>query len=329
MRKKKKQRRYRLFYLLLLLLVTTLSLSISSYAWFTTNRLVKIDLLNVSVKAQGGLEISVDATNWKSSLSLEDIQKAIETYPGSTNQLPNVLEAISTVGEIENGRLKMYHGTAVNNIFGSYILETTKVEESNNNPEGKYITFDLFLKTNTNTKLYLTPESNVTYTSETTVGIENTTRFAFIEEGTAPAGTNPTTIQNLTTNSRDKVHIWEPNYDTHTEAGIQNAKDTYNMTITNPSEPLSYDGVASEISKSAGVSITNATESKYPNYFQKVQIDYYTPNNFTTNQEIFSLTNGITKIKVYMWVEGQDIDCENNAATGNMSLNISLSTNPS
>ena len=50
-KKKNKKRRYRLFYLLLLLFITTITLSFSSYAWFTTNRLVKIDLLNVNVRA--------------------------------------------------------------------------------------------------------------------------------------------------------------------------------------------------------------------------------------------------------------------------------------
>ena len=58
-----KKRKNRLFYLLLLLFITSISLSVSSYAWFTSNRLVKVDLLNVSVKAQGGIEISVDGSN--------------------------------------------------------------------------------------------------------------------------------------------------------------------------------------------------------------------------------------------------------------------------
>ena len=29
-----------------------------------------------------------------------------------------------------------------------------------------------------------------------------------------------------------------------------------------------------------------------------------------------------------MWIEGQDVDCENNAAIGNVALNLSFSTNP-
>lgn len=45
------------------------------------------------------------------------------------------------------------------------------------------------------------------------------------------------TIQNLKTNDNSKVYIWEPNYDTHTEHGIANARDIYGLNISNPSNP--------------------------------------------------------------------------------------------
>ena len=90
-KKKSKKRRYRLFYLLLLLFITTITLSFSSYAWFTTNRLVKIDLLNVNVRAQGGIEISVDGTNWKSVLTVTDIEEARNNYPNSFKRLIKML----------------------------------------------------------------------------------------------------------------------------------------------------------------------------------------------------------------------------------------------
>lgn len=331
-KKKQCKKRYRLFYLLLLLLVTTLSLSVSSYAWFTTNRLVRVDLLNVNVRAQGGIEISVDGTNWKSSVSVDDITTAGIIYPTNTNQIPVILEPVSTNGQIENGKIIMYYGNAINNVTGAYILETTRSIETQSYGEsstGKFITFDLFLKTNNNTKLYLTPESNATYGGEKSSGIENAIRFAFVEEGTTFTGAELNTIQLMTTNDQSKVHIWEPNYDTHTEYGIENAKEVYNLNITNPSEPIEYDGVSNEIKKAANVTTSTANATKFPMYFQRVKVDYYTKNNFDNNIEIFSINSGITKIKVYMWIEGQDIDCENNAAIGNVALNLQFSTNPS
>ena len=154
-----KKRKNRLFYLLLLLFITSISLSVSSYAWFTSNRLVKVDLLNVSVKAQGGIEISVDGSNWKSSVSADDITKARENYPSSVNQIPNVLEPVSSVMDIDNGKVKLFYGVALNNSDGDYVLDTTRsIEEESfgNESSGKFVTFDLFLKVNKDTDLYLT-----------------------------------------------------------------------------------------------------------------------------------------------------------------------------
>lgn len=331
-KKKKEQRKNRLFYLLLLLLMTTISLSFSSYAWFTTNRLVRVDLLDVNVRAQGGIEISTDGQNWKGSISVYDIQDARNTYPTSINQIPSTLEPVSTIGEIENGKLKMFYGTVENDLYGNYIISTERSVETESFDElstGKFIAFDLFLKTNNNTDLYLTPLSNITYGGETSVGIENAVRVAFIEEGTTPAGANITMIQSLSTNSNDNVYIWEPNYDTHTIHGIENAVNIYGITTSEIGDKIIYDGVSKEISASQNITVQQAKSSIYPNYFQTVDINYYTENNFTNNLPIFTLKGGISKYRVYMWIEGQDVDCENNASVGNISLNLQFSTNPS
>lgn len=329
---KKKQKKQRVFYLLLLLLITSLSLTTSTYAWFTTNRMVQIDLLDVSVRAQGGIEVSVDGTSWKSKILLDDLKNASEKYGTNINQIPFVLEPVSTIGELEDGKMKMFKGTAMNNSSGKYTLEATRSNEEQSFGEesnGIFITFDLFLKTNTNTNLYLTPASNAKYLGEKSVGIENAVRFAFIEEGTTTVNASLNTIQNLKTNDNSKVYIWEPNYDTHTEHGIANARDIYGLNISNPSNPISYDGVSKEISKNMNITTDKASANNYPNYFKKVDAKYYTKNGFDANTEIFNLRAGITKIRVYMWVEGQDVDCENNASIGNMSLNLQFSTNPS
>ena len=331
-RNKKKQKKQRLFYLLLLLLITTISLSTSTYAWFTTNRMVEVDLLDVSVRAQGGIEISVDGTSWKSKVLLEDLKNASEKYETNQNQIPFVLEPVSTIGELEDGKIKMFKGSAINNSSGKYTLEAIRTNEEQSFGEessGIFITFDLFLKTNSNTNLYLTPESNAKYLGEKSVGIENAVRFAFVEEGTTTTTASLNTIQNLKTNDNSKVYIWEPNYDTHTEYGISNARDVYGLNISNPSTPLSYDGVSKEINKNNNITTDKASANNYPNYFKKVNVKYYTKNGFDTNTEIFTLKAGITKIRVYMWVEGQDVDCENNASIGNMSLNLQFSANPS
>ncbi len=331
-KKKKQERKNRLFYLLILLLMTTLSLSFSSYAWFTTNRLVRVDLLDVNVRAQGGLEISTDGANWKGALTIYDIVDAHNTYPTSVNQIPKTLEPVSTIGELENGKLKMFYGTAEGNLTGDYILSAERSIETESFDEestGKFITFDLFLKTTNPSQLYLTPLSNITYNGETSVGIENAVRVAFVEEGTMPAGSAIESIQALSTNSRNNVYIWEPNYNTHTIHGIENALNVYGITTSENGDIISYDGISNPISSRLNISASNANSRLYPAYFSPVNVSYYTENNFTTNKPIFTLKSGITKYRIYMWIEGQDVDCENNASVGNIVLNLQFTTNPS
>ena len=329
---KKQHRKNRLFYLMLLLLMTTISLSFTSYAWFSTNRLVRVDLLDVNVRAQGGIEISTDGTNWKGALSIYDITEARNTYPNSVNQIPKTLEPVSTIGELENGKLKMFYGIAENDLYGNYILSAERSIETESFDEasdGKFITFDIFLKTNKLSQLYLTPLSNITYSGSESVGIENAIRVAFVEEGNVPTGTNLDTIQNLQTTRRENVYIWEPNYNTHTIHGIENARDMYGINASENYERIIYDGISNPISSKLNIYTSNAKSTLYPAYFSRVNINYYTENNFTTNKEIFTLKSGITKYRVYMWIEGQDVDCENNASVGNITLNLQFTTNPS
>ena len=37
---------------------------------------------------------------------------------------------------------------------------------------------------------------------------------------------------------------------------------------------------------------------------------------------LFTINAGITKVRIYAWVEGQDVDCENDASGTNVTFNI-------
>ena len=67
----------------------------------------------------------------------------------------------------------------------------------------------------------------------------------------------------------------------------------------------------------------------YPNYFATVDPQIKTTKDNTAYQPLFTLEAGITKVRVYMWLEGQDVDCENSAAIANLTLALQFSTNPS
>ena len=70
-----------------------------------------------------------------------------------------------------------------------------------------------------------------------------------------------------------------------------------------------------------GTDTTNAAE---------VTPNIVTPETYTGSyKQVIRLNAGVTKIRVYMWVEGQDVDCENNASGTDISYNVQLSTQSS
>lgn len=324
---KKRQRNIRRLYLLFLILATGVFLASSTYAWFTVNRIVYLESLNVRVEAQGGIEISSDGQNFKSYVTSDDLKNVSETYKTSVNQLPTKLEPVSSAGGLENGRLMLYYGSVTNNMNGDYVLSAKRSIETSNNEDGMFIAFDIFLKSNKDETLYLTKESGVKYVGENIPGIENATRIAFVVLGNTVLGANLDLIQGLNNATADDVYFWEPNYDVHNEFGIKHAKETYGLDVNSSNNlPVSYDGIASNLDN---IIVSKANSTYYPSLFKTVDVDYLTPASFTNNFKIFSIKSGITKIRVYVWLEGQDVDCEDDSAIGNLDFKFQFSTNQS
>ena len=85
----KRERKTNLKSLLLVLLLTIIMLIASSYAWFTANQTVTINQLEVNVQTTSGLQISVDALNWKSVITTTDLAEATvdAVYTTNVNQI--------------------------------------------------------------------------------------------------------------------------------------------------------------------------------------------------------------------------------------------------
>ena len=325
----------RVFYLLIMLLFTGILLSTSTYAWFTTNRMVSVDMIDVKIQTEGSLEISVDAVNFKAGVTAEEIMGAHNgNYPSSVNQLPSYIEPVSTAGILDGrGFMEMYLGVITSNASGDYIVTSKKTEESEGNGEfsdGKFVSFDIFLRSSADKDLYLTNESQVKYNGESNSGIENAIRVAFVVEGHTSIDDALGAMHNLRTNDNNNVYIWEPNYDTHTDTGISHARLVYNIsTLASGAPRIPYDGIKSEFGEGDDVTFARATSLNYPNYFSSVTPRIVTANGNPTYQPLWFLQAGVTKVRVYMWLEGQDVDCENGASVGNVSFNLQFSTNPS
>lgn len=327
---KEKRRRRKIFIAILMILFTGIVLSTSTYAWFTANKTVTVEQIEVNVAAENGLQLSVDGTNWKPVITNADIDGAIATYKAAVNQLPKVSNSIvptSTVGEVDSttGFMNMYAGT-IETKEDHYILTADKTTETNSGNSGDFIAFDLFFRTTEDTSIYLTDASSVKNTGGP-LGLQNAARVAFVPQGNTTTGDTLANIQAMKAKDNTGLVIWEPNYDVHTAAAVNNALNNYSISTQETGATLlSYVGVKAEIESAADVRLN----SKDTTYFGAVVPNITTLSSgipTTAYAKAFDLSAGITKIRVYMWIEGQDVDCENDASGSNIAFNVQFSMN--
>lgn len=325
---KKRKKSKKIFIAILMILFTGVILTASTYAWFTANKTVTVSEIDVNVTTSEGLQISTDASTWKTVISNDDITGV--TYPGNTNQLPKetaTIKPTSTIGEIDRatGFMKMFVGTVESNESGNYILTAQQSTETKSTTTGDFVVFDLFFQTNAAATVYLTSNSTVGSVG-TATGIQNASRVGFVVQGHAAAGTDAATIRALKSDGTVPAVIWEPNNDVHTAAAVKHAADVYQISTQQAgATKLAYKGVKKDISKTANIPL-NSAETEY---FADV-----TPNISTTvagipkekYERVFDLEAGVTKVRIYMWVEGQDVDCEDNASGGSVAYNLQFST---
>ena len=300
---KRNKRKNNSRYSLLLLLLLLVFLIVSTYAWFTANQTVTISTLDVNVQTSNGLQISADAINWKTILQKEDITGATATYATNTNQMPTEMEPVSTAGVVASGVMDMYSGEVDAHDNGvDYTLVSNKLTDTRGT-DGKYIAFDIFLRVDQPSQVYLTTASNVTYKQGATdKGLQNAARVAFIDEGNDSIETEPATIQALKKGTSSI--IWEPNYDVHTPAGVLNAKEIYGLdTTTTGGTQLSYDGIKAAFDIGKGVTLKTANKTSFADLFETVTPTISTVKDFDAQQSLLNLKAGITKVRIYMLVE--------------------------
>lgn len=293
----------------LMLIVTAVTLTTASYAWFSSNTSVSLGDLNVNVTAANGIQVSLDAQNWKATLDLSTItaqtaatDEVNDLYADNTNQVPTEVSPVSTVGTNgATGIFRMYSGEFTE---GDSSKLTTALLTDTKGTTGKYIAFDLFVKSATDEDIYLNTGSGVTTLGEST-GLENAVRVGFLNKGTDTTN-NAATARTLAGDSDaegaldGEQVIWEPNSNSHTAVVISSG-------VAEDGASLSYSGV-----KAAGTGLAiNSSTSFSEVTTLKTQATITAGTN-----KVFAIKAGITKIRVYIWLEGQDVDCEDNASLG-------------
>lgn len=352
MKKKTKVAKKRLNTLLVLLLLTAVLLIMSTYAWFTANKTVNVDSIDVNVATSNGLQISADGDTWKTVLTRDDLLGAKTKYPAATNQLPTDMAPVSSALDLVWGKMSMFYGDVAADLedpdadtYGEYVLKSLAQTDKDSNgitddagkyAKGYYVAFDVFIKSNSPAEdFYWSGSVNELKDQGDGRGLANASRVALIK-GENTTSESIDTIQDLAING--PVMLWEPNADYHTGRGVENAKNLGWATLTagagNPT--VKYSGISAAFTD--GILLKEATATNNPDKFKDINVQWTSSKGEVPSMNLKNVTaavsggnalsSGVTKFRIYMWIEGQDVDCENYAANSDIEYNISFSLDP-
>ena len=321
-------------FLIITAFLSSILLIVSTYAWFFASLDVRISSLNMTVSDESGLFISLDGINWSSSVSVsKDIlfKDLNRRYPNHISQWPSSMGMypVST-----NGIASRNDNTF--NIFTSEVsyknelvtrervITTYLYDEPKASQNSNFVAFDIFLKNVTGSPY----EDNVFLDEGTEVkllssgskdsdGSINSIRVGFLKMNTISKRSSINAIQNITCNNNCVASIWEPHSKEHSKASILKALK-HNVRVVDGVYTPTY-GVIAE-----GEMLEMASGQEGSGI--PLDTEHFALQNTITDlsNRVFGLSTGITKVRVYIWVEGQDID---SIETQSQGANIEVSLN--
>jgi len=326
--------KHRFFMSLLIIFFLGILLIFSAYAWFSTTLNVKIKTFNMIVSRNSGLSISFDAINFDQSIEISEdmlINRLVETYPNNLSQWAgNGLIPVSSPGITNSNSyfFEVYQSSGVRyknrNLEKGYIT-TVLSKENKRRSVNNFIAFDLFFKNETGSpisdNLFLEQNTEFIMTSESDeemLGLVNSARIGFVKVGSVPHDTPVQTIQNLQCNNNCHSVIYEPNSTNHSEMSIERAKK-FGINLVDGREFPTY-----AYKKAGGPFelVDTISGSVGLNYDYFMEQKTFSEDAFS--EPLFTIPDGITKVRVYVWLEGQDID---SLETDSEGAEVSISIN--
>lgn len=265
--------------------------------------------ININVS---DVEISGNGKDFYTSLDKDKLINANDSYGTIKNQLPNTLSRISSIGEVNKGNLVLFYEKVKNNDSGYLLSSEKQSDDKCNNSEcskNYYIAFDLYFKSDEPKNIGLTSKSYVKQKDDN--GLENAVRIAFVVEGSTNTG-NLNEIQKLS--GGINAIIWEPNNDIHTKEAINFAKDVYRQDIDG--RIVAYKAINDSFEE---ININGISKSAK---FSNVNPNISTAKDFKNTQNLFVIQQGITKVRVYIWLESRDIDMMFETLATNFDINL-------
>lgn len=302
----------------MLLILFTL-LTVASYTWFSLSRTPRVSDMNMYINTQTGLEISEDplAEEWKLQLDFRDLVD--ETAPLRPITWSDNKQQFYAATYGVDGRLMP---------LSSWQPLTDDRNANKDNLDGFYIKASIYARSDVAMNVSLSPAVEVdqgingsgTYVIGAPIwdaqavvhsnggqGAENAIRIGF--------RVTPVDVTGKSIGPASEMIIYEPNSDVHS--------DHNRVYVDTPS----IDGSASLVPRNRLIRQTTSywTEA-YP--VQRTAI-IRSLGDFQDDTKLFSLEAGeMVRIDIYVWLEGQDVDCTNMIRKAQILASIQFAGDP-
>lgn len=303
-----------------MLVVSAIVLTSATFAWFSMSKQATVEEMNLSVTAPEGIQISANAKAWTSKLipaylfPSNDAEKGdrYAAYEGNTNMMPGDLKPVSAAflnatGGDKSGVVNFF-GASANDKKELTVRRLTQMTESAD--DCGFVAFDIFLKVATAMPVHF---NNISFTDTTDADALTALRVGFQIMGNVAADAQPTAAQALNAFSTSTSYVYE--VDTTNRSADAKTRGNSNGYIA--TKPL-FTNMGGTLNDDFVLASGGGVYDKYACNFVK--------STDAATTKTFNIAAGITKIRVYVWMEGQDIDCRNSIAgsiiTGNIQFDI-------
>ena len=294
-----------------MLIVSAIVLTSSTFAWFSMSKEAEVQSMDLTVSSPEGIQISANASAWTASLTVDEIfdnddekTSRYDAYEGNNNLYPADLIPVSSAFAAANsatGYANFYKAT----LDDSGRATVTAVTQSKDSQDAAgLIAFDLFFKV---AEAQTVKFGASTFTDNSNSKILSALRVAFSPLGNVAIGTDAATATALNTFTANKNVSYEVDSlnrsDDATALGISAGRlSTEYLYGTGGNGRTAVNGVLVGSGTSMNGTAVNDQSAE--------------------SEKVFSLDAGITKVRVYIWVEGQDVDCLNSVAGAALTANL-------
>lgn len=324
-----------IFLTLFLIFMFAVLLIVSSYAWFSTTLNVKIKTFNLLVTKNDGLSISHDAVTYGNYIEIsrellyDDLGR---TYPGyRTMWNANGLVPVSTNGPSSRNSYFFDMYTTSGILYSDFVnkkngVVTTKLyDQSVPKKYSYFLAFDVFFHNDTGSpvadNLYFDGGTGFVVNEELDEqmqGLVNSLRIGIVKVGSLPKTASPREVQNIKCNNDCEAIIFEPFSTQHAPMAIENALRN-GIEVIDGEEFPTYANVKAVERKPIKDVISGSPTLDTDNF--KLQ-NTITEDDF--DRPLFTVPDGYTKARIYVWIEGQDIDSLETLSSG---ANVDISIN--